>query len=43
MWSSEPGTREAVSFYYPVYTLPNVLLEAGFRNILYCREDTGIW
>jgi hypothetical protein len=26
-----------VSFYYSVYTLPNVLPEAGFRNILYCR------
>ena len=23
--------------YYPVYTIPNVLLEAGFRSVLYCN------
>jgi hypothetical protein len=25
-WSSGPGTREVESFYYPVYTIPKVLL-----------------
>jgi hypothetical protein len=23
--------------YYPVYTIPNVLLDAGFRSVLYCN------
>jgi hypothetical protein len=34
-WSSGPGTREVKSFYYPVYTIPKVLLE--IRGVLYSR------
>jgi len=36
IYGSAPGAVEAVSFYYPVFTIPNVLMEAGFRGILYC-------
>jgi len=28
--------------YYPVYTIPNVLLEAGFRSVLYCNIPYGM-
>jgi hypothetical protein len=30
------------SLYYPVYTIPNVLLEAGFRSVLYCNIPYGV-
>jgi hypothetical protein len=35
--------------YYPVYTIPNILLDAGFRSVLYCNilysviSDELVW
>jgi fumarate reductase subunit D len=31
------------TLYYPVYTVPNVLLESGFRGLLYCMGLTIEW
>ncbi len=37
------GSESYFTFYYPVYTVPNVLLESGFRGLLYCMGLTIEW
>jgi hypothetical protein len=37
------GSGSYFTLYYPVYTVPNVLLESGFRGLLYCMGLTIKW
>jgi hypothetical protein len=37
------GSESYFTFYYPVYTVLNVLLESGFRGLLYCMGLTIEW
>lgn len=37
------GSGSYFTLYYPVYTVPNVLLESGFRGLLYCMGLTIEW
>jgi hypothetical protein len=37
------GSKSYFTLYYPVYTVPNVLLESGFRGLLYCMGLTIEW
>jgi hypothetical protein len=37
------GSESYFTLYYPVYTVPNVLLESGFRGLLYCMGLTIGW